>query len=177
MASALSLAHNYRNNLNKFLFRNLNFTADVGFAIFQLRGQKRKYSMAQILIADDDALIVEVVFHKLQESGHIVAVVDSGMQALEIIRLEEPDIVILDNLMPGLKGIEILTQLKNHAITASIHVIMLTAQTGRNHMVKAYDAGATDYMTKPFHPESLVARITAMVQSIDSHSPQTGQSI
>ncbi|MEH6758446.1 MAG: response regulator [Parasphingorhabdus sp.] len=119
--------------------------------------------MARILIADDDALIGEVVSHILKERGHEVVVADDGAEALEMILLDRPDIIILDNLMPGLKGIEVFTRLQNRTTTATIPVIMLTAQTGRNHMVEAYDAGVTDYMTKPFEPACLADRISDIV--------------
>lgn len=119
--------------------------------------------MAQILIADDDALIGEVVFHILRQSGHSVAVIDNGSEVLNAILRNRPDIVVLDNLMPGLRGIEVLEQLKIYAATADIPVIMLTSQTGRNHVIEAYRAGVSDYMTKPFEPESLVARIDDMI--------------
>ncbi len=131
--------------------------------------------MAQILIADDDALIGEVVSHRLQENGHVVAVVDNGAKVLEMVQRERPDIVILDILMPGLRGIEVLAQLQKEAITASIPVLMLTGQTGRNHMVEAYDAGATDFMTKPFKPESLVERIDSIISSAGDRPMQVGQ--
>tara|TARA_R110000772_G_scaffold111558_5_gene215542 strand:+ start:460 stop:1038 length:579 start_codon:yes stop_codon:yes gene_type:complete len=173
--SALSLSANRRNNVDELLLSNPSFTIDVGPAIFPLPGQIGKCPMAKILIADDDALIGEVVSHILEERGHDVAVVDNGTKALEMIRLERPDIIILDNLMPGLRGIEVFTKLQNRATTAAIPVIMLTAQTGRNHMVEAYDAGVTDYMTKPFEPECLVERISDMVDKVDSNSLLTDQ--
>lgn len=131
--------------------------------------------MAQILIADDDALIGEVVSHKLQESGHNVAVVDNGAKVLEIVHSERPDLVILDILMPGLRGIEVLVKLQKEIDTASIPVLMLTGQTGRNHMVEAYDAGATDFMTKPFKPECLVDRIDSIISAVGNRPMQVGQ--
>ncbi|MEO9468681.1 response regulator transcription factor [Parasphingorhabdus sp.] len=121
--------------------------------------------MAHILIADDDALIGEVVFYALEKNGHSVAVVDNGADVLDTILNSRPDIVILDNLMPGMRGIEVLEQMKISATTTDIPVIMLTSQTGRNHVIEAYRAGVSDYMTKPFEPESLVARIDDLIGS------------
>lgn len=145
--------------------------------MFPSRRHKRKYRMARILVADDDALIGEVVFHILEEHGHNVAVADNGAQALEMVGLEKPDIIILDNLMPGLRGVEVLAHLQNQEETATIPVIMLTAQKGRNHVVEAYDAGVTDYMTKPFEPACLVARVSDMIGNLRIASASTGQSL
>ncbi|QTD56221.1 response regulator [Parasphingorhabdus cellanae] len=119
--------------------------------------------MAQILIADDDALIGEVIFHRLQDKGHNVVVVDDGGRVVEQTLQTKPEIIILDNLMPGLTGTEILSELQRNAFTATIPVIMLTAQTGRNQMIEAYRAGASDYMTKPFDPEELIDRVAGVI--------------
>ncbi len=121
--------------------------------------------MAQILLADDDALIGEVIFHRLQERGHNVVVVDNGGHVVEQTLETKPEIIILDNLMPGLTGTEVLSELQKNAFTATIPVIMLTAQTGRNHMIEAYRAGASDYMTKPFDPEDLINRVAGVIGS------------
>lgn len=119
--------------------------------------------MAEVLIADDDALIGEVVFHTLEQNGHRVSVIDNGADVVDAILRITPDIVILDNLMPGLLGIEVLAELKIHHATANIPIIMLTAQTGMNHMIEAYRAGVSDYMTKPFQPDHLITRIAGMI--------------
>lgn len=124
--------------------------------------------MAQILIADDDALIGEVVLHRLQEKGHKVVVVDDGGLVMEQTLQTNPEIIILDNLMPGLTGTEVLAELQKNAFTANIPVIMLTAQTGRNHMIEAYRAGASDYMTKPFDPQELINRVASVIGYADS---------
>lgn len=119
--------------------------------------------MAQILIADDDALIGEVVFHLLCERGHDVVVVDNGGRVMEQTLRTKPEIIILDNLMPGMTGTEVLAELQKNPSTAAIPVIMLTSQTGRNHVIEAYRAGASDYMTKPFDPEALIGRVVSVM--------------
>lgn len=147
------------------------------FLLFlQLIETKEAEYMAQILIADDDALIGEVVFHTLEQNGHQVSVIDNGADVVDAILRTSPDIVILDNLMPGLLGLEILAELKIRDATADIPVIMLTAQTGMNHMIEAYQAGVSDYMTKPFEPGHLITRIAGMVGD-DRNLPHAGISL
>lgn len=121
--------------------------------------------MATILLADDDALVGDLVFHKLEAYGHRVTVVDNGYGVLSTAIRIRPDVIILDNLMPGLTGPEVLPNLKRDARTAGIPVMVLTSKTGKQDMIEAYRSGAADYMTKPFKPRDLANRISMLVGS------------
>lgn len=121
--------------------------------------------MAVILYADDDALLGELVYHKLESCGHQVTVVDNGYSVLSAALRIRPEIIILDNLMPGLTGPEVLPNLKRDARTSAIPVLVLTSQTGDHYMTAAYRAGAADYMPKPFSPQELANRITMLLNS------------
>lgn len=131
--------------------------------------------MARILIADDDALIAEYVYHKFVQLGHVVTVADSGDEALSMLPSAQPDVIILDNLMPGLRGIEVLGKLRKDRATADIPVIMLTANVGLTPVIEAYSAGVTDYMTKPFEADCLVQRVTGLIPQMEDGQPSTNR--
>ncbi len=119
--------------------------------------------MAKILVADDDDLLCEVLRFKLENMGHTVLVVTDGATALDFSRNEDFDVLILDSMMPALSGMEVLQSLKANPVTAKLPVIMLTARRGEDDVVSALRAGAADYLTKPFMPEELALRITAVL--------------
>ncbi|HZF43280.1 MAG TPA: response regulator [Sphingomonadaceae bacterium] len=122
--------------------------------------------MPTILIADDDELLAALVQFKLEAAGHRVVVARDGAAALAQVSRQRPDLVVLDAMMPVLTGSEVLARLKGDPATASVPVIMLTARRAQDDVVSALRAGAADYLTKPFIPEELVARVeTALLQS------------
>ena len=131
----------------------------------------KELKLATILFADDDALLGDLVHHKLESCGHHVTVVDNGYSVLPVAIRVRPDLIILDNRMPGLRGPEVLPILKRHAKIAKIPVLMLTSQTGKSDMTEAYRAGAADYMAKPFLPQDLADRISTLL--ISQKSMQT----
>jgi len=123
----------------------------------------KELKLATILFADDDALLGDLVYHKLESCGHRVVVVDNGYSVLSAALRTQPDLIILDNRMPGLRGPEVLPVLKRQARTAAIPVLVLTSQTGKNVMAEAFRAGAADYMAKPFLPQDLADRISSLL--------------
>ena len=123
----------------------------------------KEFKVAKILFADDDALLGDLVFRKLESCGHSVFVVDNGYSVLSAALRMRPDIIILDNLMPGLTGPEVLHNLKRDTRTLAIPVLVLTNQTGKNDMVDAYRSGAADYMEKPFSPQDLANRMSTLL--------------
>jgi DNA-binding response OmpR family regulator len=125
----------------------------------------KEFEVATILFADDDALLGDLVVHKLESCGHSVSVVDNGYSVLSAALRVCPDIIILDNLMPGLTGPEVLHNLKRDARTSMIPVLVLTNQTGSNDMADAYRSGASDYMEKPFSPHDLANRISTLLSA------------
>ena len=117
--------------------------------------------MAKILIADDDALLQELLRFKLETAGHEVIIASNGDEALTFAREQSPDVVVLDSMMPIKTGPEVLRALKADDATRDMTVIMLTARKGQADIVEALRGGAADYITKPFLPEELAVRVEA----------------
>lgn len=110
-------------------------------------------------------------------SGHDVAVAADGVEALQSIGEREPDLVVLDNSMPNLTGLEVCRRIKENPFTARIPVLMLTAQSGVENKVEGFTAGADEYLAKPFDPRELRIRVTALlrlVQREGDRNPTSG---
>ncbi len=120
--------------------------------------------MANILIADDDDILVDLISFRLQGAGHQVICASDGETALANAIGLVPDLIVLDTMMPMLSGLEVLAVLKQDARTAAIPVIMLTARRGEGDIVGALEAGAADYLTKPFIPGELISRVAMHLQ-------------
>lgn len=115
--------------------------------------------MANIFIADDDPLVIDLLTFKLKRAGHEVTHSDDGERALLQLSGDHVDLIILDVLMPGVDGIEFIRQLKANLITRSIPIIVLAGQWQEQDMLEAFQTGAEDYITRPFSPAELLARI------------------
>lgn len=115
--------------------------------------------MANIFIADDDQLVIDLISFRLQRRGHTVSGATDGELALEAILHRPPDLIILDYVMPVLNGPDIIAALKAEPATANIPVLILAAQWRERDVMDALDLGVTDYMTKPFSPEELIFRV------------------
>lgn len=120
--------------------------------------------MAKIVVADDDADIRDLVVFKLQQSGHEVVAVGDGLAAVAACQAETPDLVVLDVMMPGMSGIETCRTLRLDPAMARIPVILLTARAQEADIEQGFNAGADDYVVKPFSPRELAARVTAVLQ-------------
>lgn len=112
-----------------------------------------------ILIADDDELLRTIVEHKLAARGYRVLAAADGDEALRLIGEQRPALVVLDAMMPGADGFEVLRLMKENAALAKIPVVMLTARKLESDIVRALQLGASDYLLKPFIPEELALRI------------------
>jgi DNA-binding response OmpR family regulator len=119
--------------------------------------------MARIVIADDDADIRELVVFKLRHGGHEVVPVGDGAAAVEACREEKPDLVILDVMMPGMSGLEAARTLRSDDAMAGLPIIMLTARAQESDIEQGLDAGADDYIVKPFSPRELASRVDAVL--------------
>jgi DNA-binding response OmpR family regulator len=117
-----------------------------------------------ILIAEDDHDIAELISHYLTKAGWSVYVASTGDQALAYVRNHEVDVVILDLMLPGMSGFEVCKALRAERTTAHLPVLMLTARTEESDRVKGLELGADDYISKPFSPNELVARVRAVVR-------------
>ncbi|HYW80944.1 MAG TPA: response regulator transcription factor [Thermoguttaceae bacterium] len=125
-------------------------------------------AQANILIVEDEEEIQELVRYNLAKEGYLVSCAGSGEAALEKVRSAPPDLIILDLMLPGLDGLEVCKILKNDARTREICVVMLTAKGEEADVVTGLEFGADDYVTKPFSPRVLSARIRAVLRRKDT---------
>ncbi len=116
----------------------------------------------ELVIADDDDAIREIVEFKLSGPDRTVTAFENGRECWEYLETAEPpDLVVLDVMMPGLTGIQVLERIRDDETLSSVPVIMLTSRGREEHVVEGFERGATDYMTKPFSPNVLVARVNS----------------
>ncbi|HET7682419.1 MAG TPA: response regulator [Marmoricola sp.] len=119
--------------------------------------------MARIVIADDDADIRELVVFKLRHGGHDVIPVADGAAAVEACASQRPDLVILDVMMPGMSGLDAARALREDESLAGLPIIMLTARAQESDIEQGFEAGADDYVVKPFSPRELASRVEAVL--------------
>ena len=119
--------------------------------------------MARIVIADDDADIRELVVFKLRHGGHDVVPVGDGAAAVEACTAEKPDLVILDVMMPGMSGLDAARALRADSNMDGLPIIMLTARAQESDIEQGFEAGADDYIVKPFSPRELASRVSAVL--------------
>lgn len=117
-----------------------------------------------ILIVDDEEDILELVRYNLSKEGYSVTCVTSGEEALSNARSNLPDLLILDLMLPGVDGIDVCRILKNDQKTEAIPIIMLTAKGEESDIITGLEMGADDYITKPFSPRILLARVKAVLR-------------
>ncbi|MBI3710729.1 MAG: response regulator, partial [Proteobacteria bacterium] len=118
----------------------------------------------QILIVEDETALVELVRYNLEAADYAVAVAADGEEALRAIAEGRPDLVILDWMLPLVSGLEVCRQLRRKPETRSLPVIMLTARGEETDRIRGLETGADDYITKPFSPNELVARVRALLR-------------
>ena len=121
--------------------------------------------MPLILVADDDDILVDLVSFRLESAGYQVIVAADGRQTLELARSAQPDAIVLDAMMPILTGIEVLRELRADPVLADIPVMVLSARKGEDDIVATLQAGAQDYLTKPFIPQELAVRVGMLLRS------------
>lgn len=119
---------------------------------------------SHILVVDDEPDILELIRYNLAQNGYRVTEVLSGEEALVQVRVQLPDLVILDLMLPGVDGLEVCRALKRDARTAAIPVLMLSARSEDADVVAGLELGADDYLTKPFSPRVLIARVRAILR-------------
>lgn len=117
-----------------------------------------------VVVVDDEPDLLELVAYNIRQDGHEVVTATNGIKALEAVRSRLPDVVVLDVMMPGLSGLEVARRLRSQTETASIPIIMLTARAEEKHELEGLDAGADDYISKPFSMQVLLARIQAVAR-------------
>ena len=130
--------------------------------------------MAQpkILVVDDEKNIVEAIVYNLQKSGYRTLTASDGKRALELAQREVPDLITLDVMLPEMDGWEVCRYLRQDSRTKRIPVIMLTVKNDETDKVVGLELGADDYMTKPFSPKELVARVKAILRRTKEAAPE-----
>jgi DNA-binding response OmpR family regulator len=119
--------------------------------------------MTSVLVVDDDPDVCDLVTYKLEQSGFEVRRASDGDAALREVAQRVPDLVLLDIMMPGISGLEVLELWRSDQATAAIPVVMLTAKAQENDVERGFQLGADDYVVKPFSPRELVRRVTAVL--------------
>ena len=117
-----------------------------------------------ILVVEDELDLAELLRYNLNVSGHKAEVVHDGRAALEAVAAKKPDLIILDVMLPGLDGVEVAKRLKKDTNTSGVPIIMLTAKSSEADQIRGLDAGADDYVTKPFSIRVLLARVDAVLR-------------
>jgi len=126
----------------------------------------------RILVIDDEPDLVELVTYNLTREGFKVSAVSDGEEALDKIKKGDFGLIILDLMLPGLQGTELCRIIRNNPKTAMIPIIMLTAKGEIADKIKGLETGADDYVTKPFSPKELIARVNAVLRRSAGRAPQ-----
>lgn len=130
-----------------------------------------------ILIIDDEKDLIELVRYNLEKEGFRVQGMPDGESGLAAASRELPDIVLVDLMLPGIDGLEVCRRLRSETRTAQIPIIMLTAKSAETDRIVGLELGADDYVTKPFSPRELAARIKAVLRRASAQSPQKSSDI
>lgn len=121
----------------------------------------------KILVVDDERHIVRLVEVNLQRAGYDIVVAYDGVEALEKVKSDTPDMIVLDVMMPRMDGFEVLQNLQADPSTADIPVIMLTAKAQDADIFKGWQSGVSSYLTKPFNPRELLTFVERIFQSME----------
>jgi two-component system phosphate regulon response regulator PhoB len=127
----------------------------------------------RILIVDDEEDILELVRYNLNREGYQTVCAVTGEQALQIVQTDKVDLVLLDLMLPGINGLEVAKSIKRNPQKMSIPIIMLTARGEETDIVTGLELGADDYITKPFSPKILMARIKAVFRKNSNQTVDT----
>jgi two-component system phosphate regulon response regulator PhoB len=126
-----------------------------------------------ILVVEDEDALATLLQYNLEKEGYRVAVTGDGEEALVLVEEKQPDLVVLDWMLPKVSGIEVCRRLRGRAESRNLPIIMLTARGEESDRIRGLDTGADDYITKPFSMTELTARIRAVLRRIRPGSPRT----
>ncbi len=121
---------------------------------------------AKLLLVEDDPALLELLEYRFRNEGYNVRATPDGDEALILASEDTPDLVILDWMIEGTSGIEVCRRLRRDKATAHVPIIMLTAREAEDDRIRGLDTGADDYLTKPFSPRELMARVAAVMRRI-----------
>ena len=131
-------------------------------------------AVERVLVVDDEPDIVALVAYHLAKKGYSVSTAATGTEGLAVARRDKPSIVVLDLMLPGLSGFELMEALRSDPATAGIAVLMLTAKRDEGDRIKGLTLGADDYLTKPFSPQELVLRVGAILRRVRAGQDDSG---
>ena len=131
--------------------------------------------MRKVLVVDDEEPILELLKYNLEKEGYSVKTATDGLQALEIAKKFQPDLVLLDIMMPHMDGVETCRRIRQMPETQKTFVIFLTARSEEYSEVAAFDVGADDYITKPIKPRALLSRLNAFFRRDPRNAPSSDQ--
>lgn len=127
---------------------------------------------AKILIVEDESAVREMIAFVLRQTGFAALEAEDAEQARNILRREQPDLVLMDWMLPQTSGIELTRELKQDPVTRDMPVILLTARGEEDDKVRGLECGAEDYVTKPFSPRELIARINVILRRVAPHATE-----
>lgn len=128
-----------------------------------------------ILVIEDETDILDVLKYNLSKNGYDVLTAESGEKGLEVASVKVPDLVLLDLMLPGMDGLEVCRQLRSRDKTRAIPIVMLTAKDAEADIVLGLTLGADDYVSKPFSPAELVARVKAVLRRNEGGARREGE--
>jgi DNA-binding response OmpR family regulator len=126
---------------------------------------------ARVLVAEDDPDIGSLLEHYLKKAGFVPTIVASGRDVIPAIKRETPELVVLDLMLPGLDGLQLTRAIRADATMALIPIIMLTAKAEESDRIVGLELGADDYITKPFSPNEVIARVRALLRRANRATP------
>lgn len=148
--------------------------ADGGLSLFVRATLTREPVSYNVLVVDDEPDITALVAYHLAKDGYRVSTARSGTEALAAVARERPALVVLDLMLPGVTGYEVLQELRRRAETKDVGVILLTARREEVDRVKGLSLGADDYLVKPFSPQELVLRVGAVLRRLSGPAVASG---
>lgn len=134
-------------------------------------------SKEKILVVDDEEDILELIRYNLSREGYKVLCASSGEESLKVTSAEHPDLILLDIMLPGIDGLDVAKRLKGDDTTRKIPIMMLSAKGEESDIVTGLEIGAEDYITKPFSPKVLVARIRAALRRAVKDVPRDEEAL
>lgn len=128
----------------------------------------------RVLVVEDEPDIAALIAYQLTREGFRVETAANGNEALAAVSREIPDLVVLDRMLPGLSGDEVLQTLRTESATKTVPIMLLTAKREQEERIAGFELGADDYLTKPFSPRELVLRVRAILRRLEKSSGEAG---
>jgi two-component system phosphate regulon response regulator PhoB len=128
----------------------------------------------RVLVVEDEPDIAALIAYQLTREGYRVETAANGVDALAAVSREIPDLVVLDRMLPGISGDEVLQTLRKEAATRTVPILVLTAKKEQEDRIQGFELGADDYLTKPFSPRELVLRVQAILRRMQEPAVESG---